>query len=118
LIKIAGVTLNKISDLVDVEVSRVNRLNDFISISLDFFLSLRVFIKELHPLHDVIVVFDDFRTFLSLNQLEVIVSSDKLFSGSSFLSENGLNFTHISDYGSRYLVVNILTNLVEHSGYV
>jgi len=37
-------TLNKISDLVDIKVSRMNRLNDFISVSLDFFLSLRVFI--------------------------------------------------------------------------
>lgn len=118
LIQITRMTLNKISDLVDIEVSRMNRLNDFISVSLDFFLSLRVFIQELHPFHDVIVIIDDFRTFLSLNQLEIIVSSDKLNSSSSFLSENGLNFTHISDNGSRYLVVDILTNFVQHSGYV
>jgi hypothetical protein len=68
------VAFDQATDLVDVGVGSMHRLNDIVVVLLNLILGLRVAVEEVHPVHDVIVVLSDFSFSLGLNLFKVFVS--------------------------------------------
>jgi hypothetical protein len=76
--------LNKPTNLVDIGVSRVDRLDNVIVVLLNLVLSLRVVVQEEHPIHHFVVVFHYIILSLGFDGLEVFVGLDKILSVGRF----------------------------------